>query len=78
MESNAQSLCHLFKSKMKISIKQYVLQKKISYATALIQQGVPTGEAAKRIGYLNYANFYTAYKNLTGKSPAEIKPKENT
>lgn len=72
------TVCHLFKSKMKISIKQYVLQKKISYATALIQQGVPTGEAAKRIGYLNYANFYTAYKNLTGKSPAEIKPKENT
>ncbi len=67
------SVCHLFKQKMKISIKQYVLQKKMSKATLLLQSGVPAGEVAKQLGYNNYANFYTVYKSVTGKTPAQAK-----
>ncbi len=67
------TMCHLFKDRMKISVKQYVLQKKISFATALLESGVPAGEVAKRIGYQNYANFYTLYKKFTGKAPCNAK-----
>lgn len=69
------TVCHLFKSKMKISVKQYVLQKKISKATAMLMQGATAGEVSKALGYQNYANFYSAYKKITGNSPAEVKPK---
>ncbi len=65
------TLCHCFKNRMKISIKQYVIQKKLSYASALLQKGVPAGEVAKNIGYQNYANFYSIYKQATGRSPTE-------
>lgn len=63
------SFCHLFEEKMKISPKQYILQKKLAYADKLIGEGVPRTEAALRIGYENYSNFYRLYKkNLPTKN----------
>ena len=67
------SISHLFKSKMKIGIKQYILQKKMAHATLMMANGVPASEAAKIIGYENYSNFYTMYKKVVGVSPSEKK-----
>ena len=59
------SFCHLFESKMKISPKQYILQKKLALASKLIDEGVPHTVAAMQVGYENYSNFYRLYqKNL--------------
>ena len=63
------SVCHLFEEKMKISPKQYILQKKLAYATQLINSGTPPTVAAARIGYDNYSNFYKIYKKHYGVSP---------
>ena len=63
------SVCHLFEEKMKISPKQYILQKKLAYATQLINSGTPPTVAAIRIGYDNYSNFYKVYKKHYGVSP---------
>ena len=52
------SLCHLFREKMKISPKQYILKKKLAVATKLIDEGVPQARAALAVGYENYSNFY--------------------
>ena len=54
---------------MKISIKQYILQKKLSYAANLIECGIRATEAAERIGYENYANFYKMYVKVFGTPP---------
>jgi AraC-like DNA-binding protein len=62
-------ICHVFKREMKISIKQYVLQKKLAYAASLIADGTPAGIAAVTVGYDNYANFYKLYKKLFHMSP---------
>ena len=67
------TISHLFKSKMNISIKQYILQKKMVYASEQIANGIPANEAAKIIGYDNYSNFFTIYKKIMGKSPSEHK-----
>lgn len=71
------TVCHVFKNKMKISVKQYILQKKMSYATACLRDGMPAGEVAKRIGYENYVNFYNIYKKTTGVTPGEVKNAAN-
>lgn len=64
------SVCHLFAEKMKISPKQYILQKKLALAQKLITEGIPPTEAALRIGYEDYSNFYRAYRRQFGKKPS--------
>lgn len=66
------SFCHLFEEKMKISPKQYILQKKLAFANKLIQEGTPPTVAAIRIGYDNYSNFYRVYRKHYGISPSKI------
>jgi len=56
------SFCHLFESKMNISPKQYILQKKLAFASKLIDEGVPHTVAAMQVGYENYSNFYRLYR----------------
>ena len=59
------SFCHLFESKMNISPKQYILQKKLALASKMIDEGVPRTVAAMQVGYENYSNFYRLYlKNI--------------
>ncbi len=63
------TVCHLFAEEMKISPKQYILQKKISAAAKLIEDGTPASEAGRLVGYDNYANFYKMYIKVFGVSP---------
>lgn len=59
------SFCHLFEEKMRISPKQYILQKKLALASKLISEGMPKTKAALTVGYENYSNFYRiCQKNL--------------
>ena len=55
------AIVHGFRKSMGISIKQYILQKKMVLAHQLIQDGVPMSVAAAEIGYDNYSSFYRAY-----------------
>ena len=63
------SFCHVFEEKMKISPKQYIVQKKLAFADKMIREGVPPTVAAFRIGYENYSNFYRMYLKQYGVSP---------
>ena len=67
------AVCHIFKNKMHTTFKQYLLQKKVSYAAHLIQSGMTAGEAAKAVGYDNYAGFYKVYKKFLTKAPSDKK-----
>lgn len=69
------AVCHFFKEEMNISLKQYILQKKMTYAKSLLNRGVSPGEAATACGYKNYPSFYKMFLKIMGKSPAEIAPK---
>ncbi len=62
----------LFKEEMKLSLKQYVLQKKMIYAETLLRQGVSPGDAALACGYRNYASFYKVFVKITGKNPGKV------
>ena len=65
------SFCHLFEEKMKISPKQYILQKKLAVASKLIDEGVSHTVAAMQVGYENYGNFYRIYRKNFGNSPMQ-------
>lgn len=64
---SSSSLCHIFSERMQISPKQYVIKKKMAYATMLIEKGIPLTQAARAIGYENYSNFYRMYKRTNQK-----------
>ena len=64
------TVCHVFKKEMNITVKQYILQKKLSYAEELMRSGHTAILASQTIGYYNYVNFYNAYKKLFGKAPS--------
>lgn len=66
------SVYRLFKDEMKISLKQYILQKKMIYAETLLRQGTAPGEVAQICGYKNYASFYKVFVKLTGKRPGKV------
>lgn len=58
---SASSFCWLFKKKMNVTPKQYILQKKLALARKLIDEGVPHTVAAMQVGYENYSSFYRLY-----------------
>lgn len=72
MYMSESAMCHLFKEEMNISMKQYILQKKMIYAKSLLSQGASPGEAAAACGYKNYASFYKVFLKIIGKSPAGV------
>lgn len=65
------SLCHLFSEKMNVSVKQYILSKRLALAAKLITEGTPPTLAAVQVGYENYSNFYRMYRKQFGHSPSE-------
>ena len=67
------SICHLFREQMKISPKQYILQKKLALAKKLIRDGTPPTIAAMQIGYDNYSDFYRMYIKHIQKTPSKKK-----
>ena len=70
------AVCHIFKKRMRVSFKQYVLQKKIAYAATLIRGGMSAAAASRVIGYQNYASFFKIYKKLLYELPSEQRPKK--
>ena len=66
------SLCHLFREEMNISLKQYILQKKMIYARVLLKKGTSPGAVASMCGYHSYASFYKIFVKITGKTPGQI------
>ncbi len=65
------SVCHLFEEKMKISPKQYIIQKKLAFAAKIIRDGTLPTHAAMQIGYDNYSDFYRMYQKCFGTSPTK-------
>lgn len=66
-------ISHTFKQHMKISIMQYVRQKKVMYAHSLILSGIKPTKAAELCKFNSYTSFYRAYNQIFGGSPKEVK-----
>lgn len=71
---NPSSLSKLFKKYNGIGLAQYIIRKKIHYAIHLLEESsLSVLEIAARCGFNNSANFYKAFKNVTGTIPSSYR-----
>ena len=71
-------LSHLFKEKMGITIKEYLVKKKISRASELLSTtALSVEEIAETIGFSSAHSFRRAFKQYTGITPSDLKNKKN-
>jgi YesN/AraC family two-component response regulator len=62
---------HYFKSCMKMTLNQYVVEKRIILAKQLLAKNMPVSKVAKQIGFSSPAYFTVLFKNHTGMLPKE-------
>lgn len=62
-------LLHEFKRYVGYSIHQYIQQKRLIMAKALLQEGMQVGEVCNRCGFGDYSNFIRAFKKAFGLPP---------
>lgn len=63
---------NLFKLTFGISIKQYILEKKIEQAKAMIINGIPTHQIAEYLNFYDTASFAKYFKKKTSLTPKEF------
>lgn len=64
-------LMHCFRAETGYTVHNYVLQKRLLFASDLIAGGIPITEACYRSGFKDYSTFSRAYRKLFGSSPRE-------
>lgn len=78
---NKYYLAHTFRRKAGIPLHQYVLHRRLEYANAMLEEGLPIGETARRSGFRDTSTFIRRYKQRWGITPRQhvmrIKQKQN-
>ncbi len=62
-----------FKHHTGLTLRAYLLDRKINFAKALLQEGASVTEACYRSGFNDYANFIRSFKKVTGVSPGKYR-----
>lgn len=62
-----------FKHHTGLTLRAYLLDRKINLAKSLLQEGVSVTEACYRSGFNDYANFIRSFKKITGISPGKFR-----
>lgn len=76
MFMNPDYLSRLFKTEHGISLKEYIVARKMRAAQVLLKTtALPVGVIASKVGYDNYSYFSQAYKKAIGHSPSEERKK---
>lgn len=65
-----------FKSYAFITVREYILAKRMMLAKKLLQDGVLTGEVARQCGFQDYSCFFRMFTKITGISPKQYLTKE--
>lgn len=69
---NKYHLCHAFKSRFGITVKEFVNTRRIARAKQLIEDGRSITELCYMCGFNDYTTFYKTFKKLTGKTPSDF------
>lgn len=62
-----------FKHHTGLTLRAYLLDRKINFAKHLLQEGVSVTDACYRSGFNDYANFIRSFKKETGVSPGKFR-----
>lgn len=73
---NPSYVSRIFKKAEGISLKDYIVQEKMTFARTLLQNSsLPVSLVALKIGYGNFSHFSQVYKKIYGVSPTEERKK---
>ena len=67
---SASTISHHFKSRMGISLMQYIRQKRLILARSLLEKGEKPQKAAEKAGFQEYTTCYKAYIRYFGIAPS--------
>ena len=74
---NPNYLSGLFKSRMGVSLKEFIVEQKMRTAQLLLKTtSLPISTVSARVGYLNFSYFSQVYKKYFGISPGEDRQEE--
>ena len=65
------AISHIFKEDFGISIKKYILQKRVIGAHQALTAGSSSKEISLAFGFPDYSAFYRSYKQYFGYAPSE-------
>ena len=65
-------LCHSFKSRFGITVKEFINTRRIAKAKRLIEEGYSITELCYLCGFNDYTTFYKTFKKLTGETPSDF------
>ena len=68
-------ICHTFKKDFGISIKKYILQKRMIGARQALREGKSGKEVCLAFGFTEYSTFFRAYRQYFGYAPSATKEK---
>ncbi len=68
----------VLKKTLGVSPKEYITNKRLSYAKYLIENGETAWNTAFQCGYNDYSSFYRAYHKFFNATPSEIPPEEES
>lgn len=69
---NPDYLSRLFKKKMGVQLKDFIVAEKMKVAQDLLRTtALPVSMVAAKVGYSNFSHFSQVYKKVIGRSPAE-------
>lgn len=66
---NKYHMCHTFKKKTGLTIKEFINIRKITKAKNLLCRGIDIMSLCYECGFNDYSTFYKTFKKLTGTSP---------
>ena len=66
-------LCTQFKQHTGLTLRAYLLDRKIQCAKNLLQQGASVTDACYHSGFNDYANFIRSFTKVVGISPGKYK-----
>lgn len=66
-------ISHQFQYKIGVSFYQYVTQRRLIFAKALIEEGKTMEQVGRLSGFSGYSNFYRAFKGEYGITPSDYR-----
>ena len=68
---SSSTVSHVFKDNFGVSIKKYILEKRMNEIQICLQNGQKPQEVASLFGFANYSTFYRNYCKYFGKAPSK-------